>query len=226
MWLLVILLIGFLFELLNPLPLNAAENLVLESMREAANRQRLATNEMRRAIAAQLRSVAAQRVRTIPGPAEREMPAAEPCARMAEEEMGRLIEAAAGRERLHPELLHAVIRQESGYAPCAVSPRGAAGLMQLMPGTAADMGVDNPFDVQQNLYGGARFLRLLLDRYDGNLPLALGAYNAGPARVDALQAVPRIPETMDYVRRILGFLGSPAAEAYRQPAATPGSSLR
>ena len=80
--------------------------------------------------------------------------------------------------------------------------------MQLMPGTATDLGVADPLDPWQSLHGGAEFLRQLMDRYNGNIPLALGAYNAGPARVDAFGAVPPIPETQDYVRSVLSRLGA------------------
>lgn len=102
-----------------------------------------------------------------------------------------------------PALLRAVIGQESGFRPCAVSRAGAQGLMQLMPGTAAGLNVSNPFDPQENVFAGSKFLRLLLDRYNGDLPKALGAYNAGPARVDAVGGIPPIAETQNYVNSIM-----------------------
>jgi len=80
------------------------------------------------------------------------------------------------------------------------------GLMQLMPATAEQLGILDPFDAASNLDGGARFLRQLLDKYSGDVPKALGAYNAGPEKVDAAGAVPNIPETIDYVRQILAAL--------------------
>jgi soluble lytic murein transglycosylase-like protein len=83
--------------------------------------------------------------------------------------------------------------------------------MQLMPATAALLGVENPFDPAQNIDGGARFLRYLLERYGGDTARALAAYNAGPGRVDASGGVPRIPETMDYVSAILGRLSLPGS---------------
>jgi soluble lytic murein transglycosylase-like protein len=122
-----------------------------------------------------------------------------------------LVASAARREGLAPDLLRAVIAKESAGKNCAVSPKGAQGLMQLMPETAALLGVDNPFDPEQNIGGGARFLRYLLGRYEGNTALALAAYNAGPGRVDASGGVPRIPETMDYVSTILGQLKLPGS---------------
>jgi soluble lytic murein transglycosylase-like protein len=115
-----------------------------------------------------------------------------------------LIGDAARREGLDAALLRGVMKQESGFRPCAVSPKGAMGLMQLMPSTAEQFGIQDPFDAGSNLDGGARFLRQLLDKYGGDVTKALGAYNAGPARVDAAGSVPAIPETMDYIRQILG----------------------
>jgi soluble lytic murein transglycosylase-like protein len=132
------------------------------------------------------------------------------------------IRAAAAREGLDDGLLRAVIRQESAFDPCAVSPKGAMGLMQLMPSTAADLGVADPFDANENVSAGARFLRTLLDRYKGDLPLALGAYNAGPGRVDAFGTIPPIPETIDYVRRILNLLArNPAGSSHFSPREGP-----
>jgi len=122
-----------------------------------------------------------------------------------------LIERNARQTGISGDLLRAVIRKESGFNTCAVSRVGAKGLMQLMPETAEWLGVTNPFDPEQNVKGGSRFLRFLIDRHDGDLPLALGAYNAGPGRVDRLGRVPPIPETQEYVRTILGALnGGPA----------------
>ena len=120
-------------------------------------------------------------------------------------ELTPIIDDAARREKLEPELLHSVVRQESGARPCAVSPKGAMGLMQLMPATAKALGVSDPFQPRQNVDAGAKLLRDLLDTY-GNLPMALGAYNAGPAKVDEAGGVPNIPETVDYVQKILGTL--------------------
>ncbi|SPE36693.1 Putative murein lytic transglycosylase YjbJ (fragment) [Candidatus Sulfopaludibacter sp. SbA3] len=116
------------------------------------------------------------------------------------------MEQAAKRQDLDSALLRGVVQQESGFRPCAVSPKGAMGLMQLMPATASQMGVPNPFDPVANLDAGARFLKELLVRYGGDLSLALGAYNAGPAKVDAAGGVPEIPETQDYLKKILSTL--------------------
>lgn len=114
------------------------------------------------------------------------------------------IHRAAASEGLDPALVLAVVMVESGGDPSARSAKGATGLMQLMPGTAGDMGVADPAHPGQNLEGGSRYLARMLDRYDQDLELALAAYNAGPGRVDrAGKAVPDIPETRRYIQKVL-----------------------
>jgi soluble lytic murein transglycosylase-like protein len=125
---------------------------------------------------------------------------------MSKEETQLLVSAAAGKQGLSPQLLAAVIEQESGFRPCAVSPKGAMGMMQLMPANVERFAVQDPFDARENIDSGARLLRELLLRFGGSLELALGAYNAGPSRIDAAGGLPQIPETMNYVRSILGKL--------------------
>jgi soluble lytic murein transglycosylase-like protein len=138
-----------------------------------------------------------------PQPAAMLMSMAVDCDPVPAAELNGLIHDAAQREGLEPDLLRAVIRKESGFRPCAVSPKGAQGLMQLMPATAADLRVADPFDARQNIDGGTRLLKSLLARYSGDLSLALGAYNAGAGAVDHFGGVPPYPETLNYVSDIL-----------------------
>lgn len=119
-----------------------------------------------------------------------------------------LVDREAKKQAISSTLLHAVIEQESGNLPCAVSSKGAMGLMQLMPATAQTLQVKDPFDPGQNIAAGSRFLKSLLDRYKGDLPKALAAYNAGPGRVDQAGEVPNIPETQNYVERILARIAA------------------
>ncbi|MBT8765422.1 lytic transglycosylase domain-containing protein [Metapseudomonas boanensis] len=115
-----------------------------------------------------------------------------------------MVAQAAFEYGLPADLLHAVIKTESNYNPSAVSPRGAAGLMQLMPDTARNMGVKNVFDPAQNIRGGARYLKRLMRQFNNDLSLALAAYNAGPAAVhSAGRAIPPYPETQRYVPSVL-----------------------
>jgi Soluble lytic murein transglycosylase and related regulatory proteins (some contain LysM/invasin domains) len=105
---------------------------------------------------------------------------------------------------LDPKLLHAIAKVESNYNPRAVSPKGALGVMQLIPSTARLVGVSDPFDPRENIHGGARYLRYLLDKF-GDLTLALAAYNAGPKAVEAYGGIPPYEETQRYVRSVLSL---------------------
>jgi soluble lytic murein transglycosylase-like protein len=134
------------------------------------------------------------------------MPEAAGCDAVSQPELARMIDDIAPRQNVDPALVREVARQESGFHPCAVSPKGAAGLMQLMPATQAQFQVKNPFDAKESLEAGSKLLRDLLDRYHGDLSLALSAYNAGAQTVDKAGAVPEIPETKNYVLGILNRL--------------------
>lgn len=130
-----------------------------------------------------------------------------PLKKMAPGELQPIIQEAGSRYGVPPSLIKAVIRVESNFNPTAVSPKGAQGLMQLMPETAADLQVADPYDIRENILAGTRYLRMLLEKFNHRLPQALAAYNAGPQRVEKSKAIPPIPETQDYVRQVcLNFL--------------------
>ncbi len=129
-----------------------------------------------------------------------------------------LIEQAAARYGLDPAVLHGLIQQESGFDPSAQSSAGAAGLTQLMPGTATSMGVANPLDPAESIEGGARYLSQLMSEFGGNTEDALAAYNAGPGAVQQYGGIPPYAETQSYVSKVLGN-----AEAYRQSQPVPST---
>lgn len=114
-----------------------------------------------------------------------------------------VIASISGRHHLDPDLVNSVIHAESGFNPRAVSPKGAQGLMQLMPQTASTLGVANAFDPESNVEGGTRYLRELLERYNFDLVKALAAYNAGPHRVEQYRGIPPFYETQAYVNRVI-----------------------
>jgi soluble lytic murein transglycosylase-like protein len=144
-------------------------------------------------------------------PATIPVPAVVPsCTAMPEADLKPLIDESAKAQDLKPELIRAVIRRESDAYPCAVSDKGAIGLMQLMPDVAQQFGVD-ALDPKQNVQAGSRYLKQLMSRYKGDLKLALAAYNAGPQLVDAQNKVPDIPETTGYVEAILKDLKESAS---------------
>jgi len=126
-------------------------------------------------------------------------------AMISERELAPMISRFSRQHQLHPALIRAVIKAESDFNPMAVSRAGAVGLMQLMPQTAARMNVHDPYDPEDNIGGGTRYLRQLLDRFQGNLPLALAAYNAGEHVVDRYRTLPPITETRQYVRKVLRY---------------------
>jgi soluble lytic murein transglycosylase-like protein len=117
------------------------------------------------------------------------------------------IQRAAARYDVPSDLIHSLIRCESNFKADAVSPAGAQGLMQLMPATARDLGVSDPFDIQQNIDGGTRYLRQMLDRFEGKVEIALAAYNAGPGTVSRYGGIPPYQETQTYVKKVMQFAG-------------------
>jgi soluble lytic murein transglycosylase-like protein len=135
-------------------------------------------------------------------------------------DLNEVVSAASGTYRLDPDLVNSVIRAESGFNVRAVSPKGAQGLMQLMPQTALQLGVQNAFDPKANVEGGTRYLRELLERYNFDLIKALAAYNAGPQRVEQYGGVPPYYETKAYVARIVRDFNKKklAAKTAAQPA--------
>jgi soluble lytic murein transglycosylase-like protein len=143
-------------------------------------------------------------------------------------DLNEVVREASGTYHLDPDLVSSVIRAESGFNVRAVSPKGAQGLMQLMPQTASELGVHNAFDPQANVEGGARYLRELLERYDFDLIKALAAYNAGPQRVEQYGGVPPYYETKAYVARIVRDFNKKklAAKTAAQPADSKSSESK
>jgi soluble lytic murein transglycosylase-like protein len=136
----------------------------------------------------------------------RDSPSGTSCSPLSESEIDKMINEVSQTEHIDAAILREVARQESRLRPCAVSPKGAEGLMQLMPATQAQLQVRDPFDARQSLEAGAKLLKQLLDRYHGDLSLALSAYNAGAGKVDRSGGIPNITETKNYVAAILGHL--------------------
>jgi len=184
-----------------------------KAMEASVARQRAAVARMQVSIEKQRAAVAAA---ARPEPAQANNPPefftlswpapAPGCDALPAAELDPLIQQAAQHEGVDANLLRAVANQESAFHTCAVSAKGAMGLMQLMPATAQQLGVQDPFDPAQSLASGARLLKQLLDRFGGDTALALSAYNAGPERVEETGGVPPIPETIHYVQQILARL--------------------
>jgi soluble lytic murein transglycosylase-like protein len=148
------------------------------------------------------------------------------CDPLSQLQVQSLSDRAASANGISSDLVRAVMKQESGFRPCALSPVGAIGLMQLMPDTADDLGVADATDPETNVFGGAKLLRKLMDRYAGNLNLTLGAYNAGPANVDRANGVPAFPETLAYVDKIMKTLLPSETGALPTGYSDPGISVK
>jgi len=192
-------------------PTNARERMEAAVARQAAaiKAMKPAISRQSGSIQHQLKTQSANVFFTLPAiprtvaPPSGQMP---PCEALPVEEIDSLVGSVSRREGVEPELIRSVIKEESGFRACAVSRKGAMGLMQLMPETAADFSVTDPFDPEANVSAGTRLLHQLLQHYGGDLSLALSAYNAGPRRVDAEMGIPAIFETQNYVQRILAML--------------------
>jgi soluble lytic murein transglycosylase-like protein len=169
-------------------------------MRQAADKQRAAAAAQRQAARKQAEMAG---VRLPDWDEAAEIAEPPPCEPMSDDLARPIIEAAAKAQEVSPDLLRAVIEQESGFRTCAISAKDARGLMQLMPATVEQFGVTDPFDPKENIGAGAKYLKQLLDRYKGELKLALAAYDAGPAAVDEAAGAPPFSETKDYVEAIL-----------------------
>ena len=188
-----------------------------KTMEASIAQQRQAAASMAASLAAQKTSLAKQTGQSVsessffvlpPPGVKPNLPSVSPtaydCDPLSQADLETFVTDAARRENLPPELIRTVAKIESGFRPCAVSPKGAMGIMQLMPATATQLGIRDPFDPQENIRGGAHILKQLLGMYD--LPMALAAYNAGAARVNATGGIPNIPETIDYIQKALSLL--------------------
>jgi len=137
-------------------------------------------------------------------------------ARMSDAEVDAAIDAAAARHNVDPSLVRAVVKVESNFNPHAVSRKGAVGLMQLMPSTARQLNVVDPYDPQQNVDGGVRHLKQLLENFNGNVPLTLAAYNAGEGAVNRSNGIPPYRETKNYVKQITELYWNGTSETGRR----------
>jgi hypothetical protein len=192
---------------------------VVHRMESSTQRQQLSVTRQRKSIAATAKTAGSNVffLRPFPPAAHPFLGTSQPiqmagqsgqpaCAALPTAEVDGLVTQAGDATSLSPDLLRSVMKEESGFRPCAVSGKGAMGLMQLMESTATQFGVRNAFDPQENVTAGASLLKQLINLYKGDLGLALSAYNAGPGKVDPSFGIPDIPETKGYVNRILSLV--------------------
>ncbi len=136
------------------------------------------------------------------------------CCQPSQIDLDTIFEAAAKMYNIPVNLLKSVAKAESSFIPDATSPCGAMGIMQLMPATAKSLGVTDAYDPVQNIMGGAKYLRQMLDEFDGNTELALAAYNAGPNNVEKYGGIPPFKETQNYVAKVMGYCGNDISAGY------------
>ncbi|MCX6627722.1 MAG: lytic transglycosylase domain-containing protein [Candidatus Solibacter sp.] len=174
-----------------------------ETFQSAMEKQRAAMAIQRESVRKQIEMAVQWHAQSPPMSPGIEAPGDADCPPIGDVELTPLIDRAAQQHQVDTKLLRGVIEQESAFRPCAISAKGAKGLMQLMPATIEQFNVGDVFDPQQNIEAGATFLKQLLDKYKGDLKLVLAAYNAGPANVDKIGGIPDIKETQDYVESII-----------------------
>lgn len=172
---------------------NTFQSLLEDVMMQAINVERPSTSR-----------VVNQQVPSSHFPVVQQLPSVVPEVSEGKGGVDHLIQKAAEHYGIDEKLVRSVVKAESNFDADVVSHAGAQGLMQLMPATAEGLGVSNPFDPEQNLMGGTKYLKQMLDRYDGDQKLALAAYNAGPGNVDKYGGVPPFRETQNYITKILG----------------------
>jgi soluble lytic murein transglycosylase-like protein len=146
-----------------------------------------------------------------------------PPAAQISEDLRTMVDRIASEQGVETSLVHSVIRAESNYNPNAVSPKGAQGLMQLIPATARRFGVSDSFNAAENILGGVRYLHFLLDYYQGDYAKTIAAYNAGESNVDKYKGIPPFPETRNYVYQVAKNLKSARQTAVAAPTASPTS---
>jgi soluble lytic murein transglycosylase-like protein len=192
-----------------PPPALSRQQQSIAIQQQSVQRQRAAIRQQESAPSESTAPQPAATAPSYPGTAAAPGPFSPGCPPVSPMMLQGVVQRAATLYSVTPSLINAVIRQESAGYPCAVSDKGAMGLMQLMPDTAVQMGARDPFDITQNVMAGTRLLGELLQRYKGDLNRVLAAYNAGSAAVDKAGGTPPFPETLNYVRSVLDQINEP-----------------